>query len=59
MSKYKTALVDPKDGRLMCKKRHARTAVKVYGDPTDPDWCGHVVEIYCETCHETLWYNGA
>ena len=53
MSVYPRTIID-ENGRLMCEKRHTRTATKVYGDEGD-----YVIEVFCETCFTTLWYNGS
>lgn len=53
MGLYRDTKIDH-DGRMMCKKGHARTVAYWCGSE-DESW----VYVMCETCKQTLFYNGA
>lgn len=52
MSVYPNTIIET-DGRLMCEKKHAKTISRLLD--ADEGW----LEVVCETCGRTLFYNGA
>ena len=43
---------------LKCSKGHKKIKAKVVDDE-ECEGHGHWIEIWCPTCYETIYYNGA